>query len=305
LKKALFCVMLFAHFFKNMRFLPLLALPLIAWLLPPVPEESPENFSPEKINLALRRTADGLLRASGDSASRIPAIEQTAEGVWRVRLEQPFSYEQLPALLQASLDLHGIRQPYEVAVRRCADATIDLGYHQLDFLQKDVVPCGGREMPEGCHYIEVAFLGIDQKEPFWAGKTAYWLLILGGLAGLWLFRRQKPAPVAPGDTPETGWLTLGNSRLDVANQALLCGEVRQTLTFREAKLLRLFAASPDQLLERDYILQQVWGSEGILVGRSVDVFVSRLRKKLSADPSVGIVAVHGVGYRLETGKTGG
>ena len=74
------------------------------------------------------------------------------------------------------------------------------------------------------------------------------------------------------------------------------------LTFRETKLLRLFATNPDRLLERDVILRQVWADEGVLVGRSVDVFVSRLRKKLAADPSVGIAAVHGVGYRLETGK---
>lgn len=69
-------------------------------------------------------------------------------------------------------------------------------------------------------------------------------------------------------------------------------------------MLCLFASSPNQLLERDFILQQVWADEGVLVGRSVDMFVSRLRKKLALDPSIGIVAVHGVGYRLETGKVG-
>lgn len=72
--------------------------------------------------------------------------------------------------------------------------------------------------------------------------------------------------------------------------------------FPETKLLKLLVTSPDRLLERDFIIQQVWADEGVLVGRSVDVFVSRLRKKLSADVSIGIVAVHGVGYRLETGK---
>ena len=56
---------------------------------------------------------------------------------------------------------------------------------------------------------------------------------------------------------------------------------------------------PGQLLERERILREVWADEGILVGRSVDMFVSRLRKKLAADPTVGIAAVHGVGYRLE------
>lgn len=310
------------RFFKNLRFLPLLALPLLAWLLPPVPDEAAGDVPPDKVNLALRRTADALLRASGDSTSRIPAIEQVGAGVWRIRLEQPFRYDSLPALLQASLDLHGIRRTYVVAVRRCADDIIDLGYHQLDYLKKNDrhangqydslqinpvrqaadVPCGGREMPDGCHFIEITFSETTGKHTVLATKAGVLLLILGGLIGFWVSGRRKRKPATPDTGGETEWLEFGNSRLDVAGQVLLCGGVRQTLTFRETKLLRLFAASPNRLLERDIILREVWADEGILVGRSVDVFVSRLRKKLAADPSVGIVAVHGVGYRLETGK---
>ena len=206
--------MISVPFFKNRRLLPLLALPFLAWLLPSAQEKTPPDFSSEKINLALRRTADGLLRQSGDRTSRIPAVEQAGAGVWRVRLEQPFEYEQLPPLLQASLDLHGISQAYEVAVRRCDNNTIDLGYHQLDFLKNNGppadnpnseisnppsadLPCGGREMPEGCHFIEIIFLENKVEKPFWAGKTGILWLILGGLAGFWFFRRQKPDPAEP------------------------------------------------------------------------------------------------------------
>jgi DNA-binding response OmpR family regulator len=80
---------------------------------------------------------------------------------------------------------------------------------------------------------------------------------------------------------------------------LMCGGKSQSLTFREAKLLQLFAENPDQLMEREFIINRIWADEGVLVGRSLDVFVSRLRKKLADDPSVAIVAVHGVGYKLE------
>jgi DNA-binding winged helix-turn-helix (wHTH) protein len=264
------------------------------------PSQGKEDSLSTKINLALRRTADGLLRASGDSTSRIPAVERVGEDVWRVMLEQPFDYAKLPALLQGSLDRYGISRSYEVAVRRCADATIDLGYHQLDALQDGFVPCAGREMAEGCHYIEVTFAGDAGTGIPIGGRIGLSLLALVGTAGLWwVLQRKKPV------VPEEGniqWITFGNSRLDLAGQTLLCGEHRQSLTYREAKLLGLFAANPDQVIERDQILRDVWADEGVLVGRSVDVFVSRLRKKLAADASVAIVAVHGVGYRLETGK---
>jgi hypothetical protein len=289
--------MFLLRIFKHRRFLPLLAVPLVVWLLPLLPQNKVSGLSADQVNLALRRTADALLRQSGDSTSRVPTIEHTDRYVWRVWLEQPFDYDQLPNLLQSSLDLYNIRQPYEVVIRRCDDAIIELGYHQRDVTQDKNVPCSGREMPEGCHFIEVAFTGLDAPSyaawNIWAGIG---LMLLGAALAVWWQHRSKPKP-QPNDVQ---WLTFGQSRLDVEGQILICNGTKQHLTFRETKLLRLFATHSGQLLERENILQQVWADEGILVGRSIDMFVSRLRKKLAADSSIAIVAVHGVGYRLET-----
>lgn len=274
---------------------------LVCWLNMDVKAEL--VIPPEKVNLALRRTADALLRLSGDTTSQIPAIEQTESVKWRVHLEQAFSYDSLPYLLQQSLDLYGIKEQYNVTVRRCDDGTIDLGYQQLDIWSKNGVPCQGRNMPVGCHYIEVSFNVTSASAP----STNYILLsaILGcsGLLGFWYFQRIRKESfrqdVMP---PNTDWIEIGNSKLDTTGQTLLCEGVKQTLTFREAKLLHLFATHPDQLLQRDFIIQRVWADEGILVGRSVDVFVSRLRKKLAGDSSLNIAVVHGIGYRMETSR---
>ena len=127
-----------------------------------------ESLPSEKINLALRRTADGLLRLAGDSTSRIPAIVQTGAETWEVRIEQSFSYDQLPIVLQESFDLHGIRQPYDVTVKTCDDGTIDLGYNYLDFKNNNTVACRGRDMPLGCHYIEVTFIISSLESKLWA-----------------------------------------------------------------------------------------------------------------------------------------
>lgn len=263
--------------------------------------QTQEPLPEDQVNLALRRTADGLLRHAGDSTSRIPAIEQTATHIWRIRLEQPFNYDELPTILQASLDLYGIHQVYEVAVRRCHDDIIDLGYHQFDFLQDSLVPCGGRELSDECHYIEVTFLeAAAVPAAAWSANYWIWLIVLAELVVIWFLFRRKPPVIRPSENNDE--LAFGHSRLHVEGQILTSGDIKQNLTFRETKLLRLFVERADQLLEREVILQQVWADEGILVGRSVDVFVSRLRKKLAADPSVVIATVHGVGYRLETGK---
>lgn len=86
---------------------------------------------------------------------------------------------------------------------------------------------------------------------------------------------------------------------DADNQLLEVESKSFELTYRESKLLDLFCRNANQLLARELIHQYVWGEEGLIVGRSLDVFVSRLRKFFKEEKAVKIASVHGVGYRLE------
>ena len=92
----------------------------------------------DKVNLALRRTAHLLLTEQGDTTTRIPAVELTRPGVWLVRLERTFNYDRLPGLLQESLDLHDIKQNYDVAVIDCAGGDLQLGYNFFDYAKNSV-----------------------------------------------------------------------------------------------------------------------------------------------------------------------
>jgi DNA-binding winged helix-turn-helix (wHTH) protein len=287
----------------KLRYLSLLALPLLAWALVAT-QKSGTLPNPDAVNLALRRTGDRLLRQAGNRTSQIPAIRQITPFVWKLELEPTFNYDSLPALLQSSLEQYHIQQPYRVAVRRCLEEVIELGYHRNDVVSGEV-PCSGREMPEGCHYIELSFedptaSGLPLSQYQFMGLL---LLLLAAIAGAGWYFGAKNAVKKQEKAIEKAGLSFGNSRLDLAGQVLYCNGTQETLTFREAKLLGLFAQHPNELLERDTILQQVWADEGIMVSRSVDVFVSRLRKKLAADPSVSLVAVHGVGYKMEIKAT--
>jgi DNA-binding winged helix-turn-helix (wHTH) protein len=265
------------------------------------PSQRP-GLSAEKVNLALRRSADKLLKEAGDSSSRIPPVEKAAANVWLLRLENNFNYDLLPAILQESFDVHGISDNYDVAVLRCLDGNLELGYNFKDFSENKDAPCGGRDMESGCYNIQVTFLtgesghkGLPVLGWLFSGMLAIALYGLRIKWGRGTSKKQIAANV------ESNWVHFGESRLDAANLLLFCGSVRHQLTYREAKLLHLFAQQPNQVLERSFILDNVWADEGVIVGRSVDMFVSRLRKMLRDDPSVQLVAVHGVGYRLEVG----
>ena len=73
---------------------------------------------------------------------------------------------------------------------------------------------------------------------------------------------------------------------------------KKTLTYKEAELLRYFCDHPNKVLSRSDILKQVWGSDDYYLGRSLDVFISRLRKYLSNDENIKILNLHGIGFRF-------
>jgi DNA-binding response OmpR family regulator len=92
---------------------------------------------------------------------------------------------------------------------------------------------------------------------------------------------------------------LGKFSFDVNGQRLLLGSVVISLTDKECRILELLNKNFGQLITRETLMQEVWINEGVITGRSLDMFVSKLRKKLSSDPALRITNVHGKGYKLE------
>lgn len=93
--------------------------------------------------------------------------------------------------------------------------------------------------------------------------------------------------------------TLGKYTFDTKNLKLIFEEKAQDLTHRESDLLEFLVQHKNETLSRDKILIAIWGDDDYFKGRSLDVFITRLRKYISQDPSVKLTNVHGVGFRLE------
>ena len=77
---------------------------------------------------------------------------------------------------------------------------------------------------------------------------------------------------------------------------------KHSLTSREAELLALFCQNKEQVLRREFILKELWGDDDYFLGRSLDVFISRLRKYLKEDETIQIENIPRVGFRLMTKK---
>ena len=93
-------------------------------------------------------------------------------------------------------------------------------------------------------------------------------------------------------------IKLGDYLFDLKKQTLQIDATTETLTHREAHLLYHLIQHKNQVLERSFILKKLWGDDDFFNARSMDVFITKLRKKLNQDSSLHIVNVRGYGYKL-------
>jgi len=85
---------------------------------------------------------------------------------------------------------------------------------------------------------------------------------------------------------------------------LICGNTKEKLTLKEAQLLKYFIINKNKILAREDILTEIWGEDDYFLGRSMDVFISRLRKYISEDKNIDIRTVRGTGFILEEISSG-
>ena len=118
--------------------------------------------------------------------------------------------------------------------------------------------------------------------------------------GAILRRCRRPEPTdLPGNPNSGGIYTLGKYTFDSLNHELRIAEKRIALTTKEVELLRVLYNHKNQLITREKTLKAVWGNDNYFIGRSMDVFITKLRKYLKDDPDISIVNIHGTGFRLE------
>ena len=253
----------------------------------------------ESINLALRQTAHHLYNIKKDSTSTIPPVEQTSSNHFSLKLDKAIDYDTLPFLLNQAFSDFNIPTNYEVTIRDCINDAILLGYSYLSFSNKET-PCAGRDQIVDCNIIGVSFTESNTSDSkYILGSLFFFFASLAALIIGKLPVGKPPIIPAAVNKPGSDSILLADSDFTPKNLIIKVKDEVKTLTFRESKLLEYFFKNPNQVLHRDDIKENVWGDEGVIVGRSIDVFVSRLRKILKADQGLEIKNVHGLGYRLE------
>lgn len=93
-------------------------------------------------------------------------------------------------------------------------------------------------------------------------------------------------------------ISIGKYRFYPVKQTLTYSKTIETLTSRETALLHLLIENKNEIIDRSIILKKIWGDDDFFNGRSMDVFITKLRKKLSLDPSIQIINIRSQGYKI-------
>ena len=252
------------------------------------------EYKKAREEIILRKVSHKLLQAAGDSSSRVPEIKKISETEYLLPLETAISFhpDSLVKTISQVIQQHGLSNRYMVNVLEQPANKIVFGYAMIGSEQENIIPCLGREQPIAKYSVLIRW------EPGNNSGTAFWIagivLAFGIGAGLYLKRARQMPRKEEGHT-----LSIGHYLFHAEAQELHFGETILSLTGKETKLLQIFASSLNELVDRKRLQKEVWEDEGVIVGRSLDMYISKLRKKLELDPAVHLINVHGKGYKLE------
>lgn len=266
------------------------------------------------ILVSLRMIGHQILLQAGDSTSRILPIEKEAQR-YKLQFSSDFHFDpdHLVSLVDSVVEKSQIAESYQVEVESCLSEQVVYSYEIENSQKLDLVACKGRIQPKGCYILFFTILDPDTQESTQSNLSLKPSesdlsvqkgmdsseMVIGTLAvlllvGVSVYFMKKS--VTTGGNPNL--ITLGKYLFDTRNMELRHKDEVVELSSKESDLLLLLYTSANSTLARELILKAVWGDEGDYVGRTLDVFISKLRKKLVADSSLKIVNVRGVGYKL-------
>lgn len=275
-----------------------------------------DSYADKHVKVVLRMIGHQVLLMDGDSSSLVlPIVSE--DGKYKIEFESEFAFN--PEMLLITVDSivreTRLSDGYILEVIECESKETSYSYELEPGTEIIRAGCMPRDYPKGCYSIEFTLPGLSKvpevAEPVdssgvlavvaesgsGGGDKLFFplvgLLIVISVGAFVMMRRKKSQT-----SFDPNLINLGDYRYDKLNMQLLIKGKKIDLTSKEADLLNLLHEAVNSTVERDVILNRVWGDEGDYVGRTLDVFISKLRKKLEVDPKVKILNTRGVGYKL-------
>lgn len=250
-----------------------------------------------RVKISLREVGNQLLLKNHDSTSLVLPIKKLAPLRYLLSFQNKLSVhpDSLVSIIQNNFEKSKLPKYYRIEAEQCEDDEVAYSYQMSVDEERTIIPCSGRELPINCYHINVQFVK-DSESTF---PRAFFIYIFGLITLVFvLFRIYKNKK---GDKKKSNenYIEVGRYKFYEAQNKLIKEAEEITLSKKECELLAIFISRPNEVVTRDELTKRVWEDNGVIVGRSLDTFISKLRKKLKDDDSIKLTNVHGVGYKLE------
>lgn len=258
----------------------------------------------EKEEILVRKIGHEISRYVGDSIHSLNPITEIEPSLYQIEFKDPFSFfsDSVINIIHREMRKHDKQDDYIVKVEECDSENVVFSYFISPSSADSIVPCRGRMQDKNCYTVNIGLL------PPQRANYQLILLIIGGFVvlgviffALWKNKKIDPEikeDTAVSDELDINHIDLGQFGFNFEEQCLILGAERIKLTYKEAKLMKILSEHKGKVVTRESIQQEVWDDDGTLVSRSLDMFISKLRKKLKIDPGVEIKSIHGIGYKL-------
>ncbi len=291
-------------FFCRRLGLMLLALVILVSSSQPVDEA----LKDKRDKLMMREVGHAVLLCMGDQSSRILPIEKEGD-----RFKLSFSTalsidpEDIILAFDRVITKNGLTHNLLVEIEHCKSKEVHHIFEVGPHVRAGEIACGGRVLPEDCYALLVTAVPVPAAAPAATTqpKTSPWsisysmslMVLVGslGLLSLMIYRRRTLYGL---EAQATDIIKLGDSVYRPQAMTLSYDEHQTSLSHKESRLLQILHESANTTVKREVLLRQIWGDEGHYTGRTLDVFVSKLRKKIEPDARLAIVNARGVGYKL-------
>jgi DNA-binding winged helix-turn-helix (wHTH) protein len=260
------------------------------------------DYDSSKREVLLRKIGHEVLLQSGDSTSRVLPIKRLKENQYQIRFENALTFlpDSLITITQRLLEGDPVSSDYIVNVLNSSDSSVAYAFAISNDAKENIIACKGRKQPKASYLISIDFRPTMTT----SGGKAYLFTGLPILAfvGFMLLKSPKPRKaLIPSQQPNT--MTIGSILFNTEKHQLLSNDNTINLTGTEARLLEILVLSANETVDRARLQKEIWEDEGVIVGRSLDMFISKLRKKLEIDPSLKIVNIRGRGYKISIATT--
>ncbi len=203
----------------------------------------------------------------------------------------------LVKLIDENFEKVAVSNHYIVEVLHCNSQEVSYSYIMKEKVEEGIIPCVGRRLQKDCYTIQVTFLNVvtttnnsKQAMLYYLIPICFMLLIV-----IYVVKKRRKQNTLHEEKED---VHIGDYLFYPERNIIVYNDIEISLSKKECELLQILGSNKNQTVKREELTKRVWEDNGVIVGRSLDTYISKLRKKLNQDPTIKISNIHGVGYKL-------